>query len=115
MQIGETLLARSREEWRRWLDTNHSSRPEIWLVFFKKSSGKTGIAYNEAVEEALCYGWIDGQMRSRDAETYAVRFTPRRARSQWSETNRALAGRLTAEGKMTEAGRRALPDDLRTG
>ncbi len=113
MQIGETLLVQSALEWREWLARHHGDRLEIWLIYYKKTSGKTGINYEEAVEEALCFGWIDGAIKGIDAETYAGRFTPRRAKSPWSESNRARVTRLLREGRMSEAGLAALPADLR--
>jgi uncharacterized protein YdeI (YjbR/CyaY-like superfamily) len=112
MDIGETLTVVSPAEWREWLEHHSTARSEIWLVYFKKTSGKRGITYEDSVEEALCFGWIDGQMKSMDAERYAIRFTPRKRRSSWSQTNRSLATRLEREGRMTEAGRLALPADL---
>jgi uncharacterized protein YdeI (YjbR/CyaY-like superfamily) len=112
VDIGERLLVTIPEEWRRWLELHGSSKREIWLIFYKKTSGKQGLSYDAAVEEALCYGWIDGQMKGIDGETYALRFSPRRPRGNWSETNRALARRLIEEGRMAEAGRASLPPDL---
>jgi uncharacterized protein YdeI (YjbR/CyaY-like superfamily) len=113
MDIGETLLVASPEEWRAWLTRHYQDRKDIWLVFYKKSSGRTGgITYDEAVEEALCFGWIDSQTKSIDAESFALRFTPRRPRGNWSATNRAAVVRLAVEGRMTEAGKAALPPDL---
>lgn len=97
----------SRAEWRAWLERHHDRQVEVWLVFWKKHTGKAGIAYREAVEEALCFGWIDGLKRSIDAERYAYRFTPRRPRSRWSPLNIRLAKELIAAGRMTPAGQRA--------
>ena len=112
MEISERLLARSRQEWRDWLTQYHRDRKEIWLVYYKKTSGKTGISYDDSVEEALCFGWIDGAIKGIDEETYAGRFTPRRPRSPWSDSNRARVARLLQEGQMTEAGLAVLPPDL---
>ncbi len=75
MEVGETLLVTTREEWREWLAQHHHEYKEIWLIYFKKTSGKTGISYEESVEEALCFGWIDGTNKGIDQETYAGRFT----------------------------------------
>jgi uncharacterized protein YdeI (YjbR/CyaY-like superfamily) len=111
MDIGTKLYASSAREWRRWLDAHGTMEREIWLVFFKKGTGKAGVSYQEAVEEALCFGWIDGQMKSIDAESYALRFSPRRKRSPWSQTNRELARWLTRLGRMTARGVDALPPD----
>jgi uncharacterized protein YdeI (YjbR/CyaY-like superfamily) len=113
MEIGETLLVASSEEWRAWLAQHHAERKEIWLVYYKKNSGKSGISYEESVEEALCFGWIDGTNKGIDGEKYAGRFTPRRPKSPWSASNLARVARLLREGKMTEAGLAALPRDLR--
>ncbi len=113
MEIGETLLVTSRQEWRQWLEQHHRDYKEIWLIYYKKTSGKKGITYEESVEEALCFGWIDGANKGIDQETYAGRFTPRRAKSPWSDSNRERVARLLLEGRITEAGLAALPADLR--
>ncbi len=113
MDIGETLLVSSVQEWRRWLAQHHEEKKEIWLIYYKKTSRKTGITYEESVEEALCFGWIDGAIKGIDGDTYAGRFTPRRAKSPWSESNRVRVARLLRDGKMTEAGLVVLPADLR--
>lgn len=112
MEIGETLRVRSRAEWRAWLRRHHADRKEIWLVYYKKGFGRPGIGYDESVEEALCFGWIDGQAKGLDAISYAGRFTPRRPGSNWSASNRERALRLLRKGRMTVAGRRLLPAEL---
>lgn len=112
MDIGETLLVQTAQQWRDWLLLHHKDTSEIWLIYFKKTAGKTGITYEQSVEEALCFGWIDGTNKTIDHDTYAGRFTPRRAKSNWSESNRARAKRLLQEGRMTEAGVAVLPDDV---
>jgi uncharacterized protein YdeI (YjbR/CyaY-like superfamily) len=112
MEIGETLLVITRQEWREWLAQHHRDRKEIWLIYYKKSSGKTGISYEESVEEALCFGWIDGVNKGINEETYAGRFTPRRPKSPWSASNRARVARLLEEGRMTEAGLTVLPPEV---
>jgi len=113
MEIGETLLVHTADEWREWLALHHSTKKEIWLIYYKKTSGKTGISYEESVEQALCFGWIDGAFKGIHAETFACRFTPRRAKSPWSESNRARVARLLRDGRMAEAGLAVLPEDLR--
>ncbi len=113
MEIGETLLVSSRHGWREWLSQHHRDSREIWLIYYKKTSGKTGITYEESVEEALCFGWIDGAIKGIDSETYAGRFTPRRSKSPWSDSNRERVARLLREGRMTGAGLAVLPADLR--
>lgn len=112
MDIGETLIAQTPADFRRWLEANHQSRKEIWLVIYKKASGKTGISYDESIDEALCFGWIDSMAKSMDAEKYAQRFSPRRKGGNWTEANKAKARRLIAEARMTAAGMAALPPDL---
>lgn len=104
MEIGETLYVTDRKEWRAWLKKNHRRASEIWLIYYRKSSGKPRIEYNDAVEEALCFGWIDSIEKGIDNERFAQRFTPRKPRSNWSETNKVRVRRLIEEGKMTKAG-----------
>lgn len=89
---------------RRWLEQHHAKKSELQVGFYKKTSGRKGVSYLEAVEEALCFGWIDGVMRSIDAERYAHRFTPRKAGSIWSNLNVERVARLTAAGRMHAAG-----------
>ncbi len=113
MEIGETLYVTSPAEFRKWLRANHRVKKEIWLVQYKKAAKKPSIKYLEAVEEAICFGWIDGFEKGIDAERYATRFTPRRPKSNWTETNKERARKLIAEGRMAPAGLAALPEDLR--
>ncbi len=112
MQVGETLYVVTPAEFRKWLQANHGAKKEIWLVQYKKATGKPTITLDEALQEAICFGWIDSYMKSLDAERYATRFSPRRARSNWTETNRQRARKLIAAGRMTEAGLASLPPDL---
>ena len=90
--------------WRRWLEANHAAHDAVWLKLAKKSSPRRTVTQPEAIEEALCFGWIDGQVRSHDEHHYLQRFTPRRPRSKWSRINREKAERLIAEGRMFPAG-----------
>jgi uncharacterized protein YdeI (YjbR/CyaY-like superfamily) len=113
MDVGETVRARNRDQWRRWLARHHDDKKEIWLLYFKKSSGKTGVSYDESVEEALAYGWIDGQIKSIDDQTYAGRFTPRKPNSNWSSSNLARVKKLLAEGRMAAPGLAVIPSELR--
>ena len=93
------------DAWRRWLAEHVDGPQGVWLVLAKKGTTEpTSLTYDQALEEALCQGWIDGQARTRDAVTYLQRFTPRRARSQWSRRNVGIVERLTAEGRMQPAG-----------
>ena len=102
----------SAAEWRRWLEENHQRQRAAWVVLLKKAAGPAGITYDESVEEALCFGWVDGKIRSRDARSYAIRFTPRRPGSNWSESNRERVRRLIGAGRMTPQGAAVLPPDL---
>ena len=112
MEIGETLYVTDRTDFRRWLEQNHAGKKEIWLVQYKKATQKASLPYVDAVEEAICFGWIDGFEKTLDAERYATRFSPRRPRSNWTETNKERARRMIANGKMTEAGLEKLPSDI---
>jgi len=91
-------------EWRHWLTKHHATPEGIWLRFFKKASGVKSITYAEALDEALCFGWIDGQLKKCDAESWLQKFTPRRSKSIWSKRNRAHVARLIKEKRMTAAG-----------
>lgn len=106
---------KSRQAWRSWLETNHRSRAEIWLVFYKRHTAKPSLSYDDAVEEAVCFGWIDGVRRSLDSERYMNRFSPRKATSNWSATNRRRVERMTQAGLMMEAGLRAVAQAKRDG
>jgi uncharacterized protein YdeI (YjbR/CyaY-like superfamily) len=90
--------------WKAWLEENHRTANEIWLAYYKKGTGKTSVTYEEALEEALCFGWIDSTVRKLDAERYMQRYTPRKDDSIWSTSNKARVKRLMAAGRMTEAG-----------
>jgi uncharacterized protein YdeI (YjbR/CyaY-like superfamily) len=112
MDIGETLYVTNRDDLRKWLIPNHKTRKEIWLIQYKKATKKPSINYVEAVEEAICFGWIDGLEKSMDAERYALRFSPRRPKSNWTETNKERARKMISEGRMTESGLATLPKDF---
>jgi uncharacterized protein YdeI (YjbR/CyaY-like superfamily) len=113
MEIGETLYVTNRDDFRKWLIQNHQAKKEIWLIQYKKATRKPSINYVEAVEEAICFGWIDGFEKSMDSERYATRFSPRRQKSNWTNTNKDRARRMIAEGRMTPAGRATLPVDVK--
>src|SRR2546425_10087227 len=104
MEIGTTLYAKDRRQWRSWLARHHKTAAEIWLIYYKKHSGKPRIPYTDAVEEALCYGWIDSIAKPVDADRWAQRFSPRRPSSRLSEMNRERVRRLIAARRMTKAG-----------
>lgn len=100
----KTLDAGSREAWREWLARHHDTASEVWLVFRKRHTGRPSIAYDDAVCEALCFGWIDSLIRRLDEERYARKFTPRKPDSRWSTINRQRYARLEASGRLTAAG-----------
>jgi uncharacterized protein YdeI (YjbR/CyaY-like superfamily) len=95
---------RRREELRAWFEKNHSREKELWIGYYKKGVPKSAVTYAEAVEEALCFGWIDGQVRSIDESSYANRYSPRRPRSRWTQTNLQKAEELARSGRMRPAG-----------
>jgi uncharacterized protein YdeI (YjbR/CyaY-like superfamily) len=96
--------ATSRQEWRNWLEANHAASPGVWFVYYKQSSGKQRVSYQDAVEEALCYGWIDSLTRKFDDERYLQLFTPRKAKSVWSKPNKERVTRLIQAGLMAAPG-----------
>jgi len=105
----KTLDVRSRARWRTWLEANHRSANEIWLVFHKPHTGKTSIDYEDSVEEALCFGWVDSLIRRLDDDRYARKFTPRKADSFWSDLNRTRYAKVEALGLLAPAGRERAP------
>jgi hypothetical protein len=102
VKLGKTFYAPDRAAWRAWLKRHHQTAPEIWLVYYKNGSGKPRIPYNHAVEEALCFGWIDSILKPIDARRYAQRFSPRRATSVLSAMNRERVRRLIKAKRMTK-------------
>jgi uncharacterized protein YdeI (YjbR/CyaY-like superfamily) len=111
MELTNTFEACDRAAWRDWLAQHHAAEREVWLVFYKKGCGTPSVTYEEAVEEALCFGWIDGLIRNIDDRRHARRFSPRLPGSQWSASNRARVQRLMRAGRMTPAGEALLPAD----
>lgn len=104
----EIVSFESPTDWRRWLGDHVDQKEGIWLRMYKKHSGVPSINYAEALDEALCYGWIDGQVQKMDEQSWLQRFTPRRPRSKWSMKNTKNAERLIAEGRMAEPGLRQI-------
>jgi len=104
MKLGKTLRVTNRKAWRTWLSQHHNKEREIWLVYAKQHTGKPRIAYGDAVEEALCFGWIDSTAKRIDENFYAQRFSPRKSTSQWSQQNIERVRRLVKLRKMTPAG-----------
>ena len=101
------LYFASPAEWREWLSRNHESCPELWVGFYKKGTGRASMTWQESVDQALCFGWIDGIRKSIDESRYVIRFTPRRAGSTWSAVNVKRVGELKKAGWMQPAGRKA--------
>lgn len=104
MEITETLYVANRDDWREWLEKFHDRAKEIWLIYYKKHTGQPTISYDDAVEEALCFGWIDSTVKRVDEDRTAQRYTPRKDTANWSLPNRQRIRKLVAEGRMTEAG-----------
>jgi uncharacterized protein YdeI (YjbR/CyaY-like superfamily) len=100
-------------EWRSWLERNHATAREAWLLQSKKAARRPTITYEEALDEAACFGWIDSKSRRVDDEYSSTRWSPRRAGGNWTERNRERVARLISEGRMAEAGRATVPEDLR--
>jgi uncharacterized protein YdeI (YjbR/CyaY-like superfamily) len=100
------LMFERQEDWEKWLEAHHASSPGVWLRLAKKGVGKTSVSHPEALEVALCFGWIDGQSKSEGPETWLRKFTPRKPRSLWSKVNREKALELIASGRMRPAGLR---------
>jgi len=94
----------NRKEWRKWLKENHNTVREVWLIYYKKHTGKPRIQYDDAVEEALCFGWIDSTVKRIDDERYCQKFTPRNLKSNWSEHNKKRVAEMIKQGKMTNYG-----------
>jgi uncharacterized protein YdeI (YjbR/CyaY-like superfamily) len=107
MEITHTLYVTTREAWREWLLAHYRSEPEIWLVGYRKSAGQPNLPYNAAVEEALCFGWIDSIRKNLDEQRYAQRFSPRKPGTPYSQTNKERLKKLIAQGKV-------IPDVLKT-
>jgi uncharacterized protein YdeI (YjbR/CyaY-like superfamily) len=111
----EVVQLADRAEWRDWLERNHETAPAVWLVTWKRPTGKPRVEYDAAVEEALCFGWVDSKSRSVDDERTSLYFTPRKPKSAWSESNVARVEKLEAAGHMQAAGRRAVEEAKRLG
>ena len=107
----KTLLVRTLEQWRDWLTEHHSSESEVWLIFHKRHTGVASIAYKDARDEALCFGWVDSLVKRVDDRRYAQKFTPRRADSRWSAVNRKRYAELKAAGRLKPPGIERPPTD----
>lgn len=112
MKEKPTLHVTTRSEWRQWLEENHQSQKVIWLIYHKKHTGKPRIPYDDAVEEALCYGWIDSTVNRIDEDRYMQQFTPRNKKSVWSVLNISRVKKLIQNGTMTGAGMEKIPPEI---
>ena len=115
LKMVEQLHLSNRNEWRAWLEKNHVTKKEVWLTYYKKHTGKPSIPYEDSVEEALCFGWVDSIIKRIDDEKCARKFIRRRDRSRWSEFNKKRAERMISEGRMTEAGMARVDDAKKSG
>jgi uncharacterized protein YdeI (YjbR/CyaY-like superfamily) len=104
VKISETLYFTKKEDWHAWLEKNHKTEKEVWLIYYKKHTGKARIPYDDAVEEALCFGWIDSTVKRLDDEKYAQKYTPRNRNSIWSQSNIKRAKMMIKQKRMTKAG-----------
>ena len=111
----KTFYAKDRKAWRKWLEKNHAKQPGVWLIYYKKNSGKTRVAYDEAVEEALCFGWIDSIMKPIDDEKFMQKFTPRKLKTVWSGLNKKRVEKLLARNLMTPAGLKIIESGKQNG
>ncbi len=115
VNITKELYVTNRNEWRDWLENNYDSENEIWLIYYKKHTGKPSIPYDDAVEEALCFGWIDSIVKRIDDEKYTQKYTPRKKKSIWSSLNKKRAKKMIKLGLMTEAGMSKIEDAKKNG
>ncbi len=104
IELDNALFFNNRKEWRSWLEKNHRTQNEVWLIHYKKSSRKTNLNHVDAVEEAICFGWIDSKLKKIDKERFILRYSPRRSRSVWSKINKDTAKKMISKGKMMPAG-----------
>ena len=100
----ERYYAKNRNDWRHWLEENHATSSGVWLIYYKKHTDHPAVAYSDAVEEALCFGWVDSRPNVLDDERYMQLFSPRKSRSPWSKLNKQRVEKLIQQGLMTEAG-----------
>ena len=111
----EPIIFTDRDEWRAWLEVNHAQAEEIWLGYYKKHTGKKSVKYDEAVEEALCFGWIDSLIKRVDENIYKQKYTPRKKGSVWSIVNKKRVKQMIDTGKMTSAGLKKVEEAKRNG
>ena len=115
IEMSQDLYVTDRESWRAWLRQNHDRNKEVWLIYYRKHTGKPSILYDDSVEEALCFGWVDSIIKKIDDEKFARKFTPRTSRSRWSEANKKRVEKMIEEGRMTETGLAIIGDAKDSG
>lgn len=115
MSLKDALLFHNRDDWRLWLEKNHTIQKEVWLLHYKKRSGKPYLNHIEAVQEALCFGWIDSKLKKIDEERFILKYSPRKSRSVWSKINKENAEKMILSGKMTQAGFDKIEEAKRQG
>jgi uncharacterized protein YdeI (YjbR/CyaY-like superfamily) len=115
LQELDTFYPKSRDDWRDWLHQHHDKKRSVWLIYFKTKSGKPTVSYSDAVDEALCFGWIDSKAKPIDADSYMQFFSRRKERSVWSRVNKDKVARLIAEGRMTPTGLASIDIAKRNG
>ena len=115
MESGDLLYFENGNQWRDWLTKNHDMAHEAWLIHYKRHTNRVGISYDQALGEALCFGWIDGKLQSIDEEKYKIRYSPRKGRSVWSKINEEKAEELIKSGKMTDAGLTKIEEAKKNG
>ena len=104
IELENALFFKNRDEWRNWLEKNHRTINEVWLIHYKKSSGKKGLNHFNAVEEAICFGWIDSKLKKIDEQRFILRYSTRKSKSVWSKINKENAEKMISLGKMTKSG-----------
>jgi len=115
MAENEGILFQNRNEWRNWLEKNHDKYKGVWLIYYKKHTKKESVTYNDGVEEALCFGWIDSIVKTVDNERYTQKYTPRRKNSIWSKINKDRVEKMIKEGKMTIFGMAKVEEAKKNG
>jgi uncharacterized protein YdeI (YjbR/CyaY-like superfamily) len=115
IELANALLLKNRAEWRSWLEKNHTISNEVWLIHYKKTSGKKSVNYFDAVEEALCFGWIDSKLIKIDEERFILKYSLRKPRSIWSKINKETAEKMISLGKMTQAGLNKIEEAKKQG
>jgi uncharacterized protein YdeI (YjbR/CyaY-like superfamily) len=115
IEMSQDLYVTDRESWRAWLRQNHDRNKEVWLIYYRKHAGKPSILYDDSVEEALCFGWVDSVIKKIDDEKFARKFTPRTSRSRWSEANKKRVEKMIKEGRMTKTGLAIVSDAKDSG